>query len=279
MILGTMVQGEWVTDDGSTYQPVTVYFGLLRLWDSRAVWHKMEKDTTALEANIRFAESRGAQVMFVFGEPPASACWPGTKQPSTAAWDAFVRSVVAQAAGRIKYWELWNEPAIPGYWDGTPEQLVEQSRIGYQTIKELQPDAVVLSPSFTEMVEPRGRAFIQAYTQAGGLQWCDGIAFHGYAAQPEDLRGGIAALRSLVGARALWNTEYVIGPVSLEQRPRAMTDSLLLQAQLGIQCAVWNAEIPGSEDYTDPTMQRVHDLLSAPPATNKGCSPFGFLRN
>jgi hypothetical protein len=279
---GHMVQAEWVADDGSTYQPVTVFFGLLRLWDSRAVWHKMVTDLTALEANIRFAQRVGAEVMFVFGEPPQSACVPGKKQPTPEAWASFVESTLRQSAGRIKYWELWNEPAIPGYWDGTPEELVEQSRIGYQLIKQLQPDAIVLSPSFTEPSLPRGCAFIQRYVKAGGLEWCDGVAAHFYQTKPEYMRGDIATVIALVGNRRIFNTEYVIGPAtSVAQRQQYMIDSLLLQREMGIEVAVWNPEVPGSEDYTDPTMGEIYAQLLAPqpvPApAKKGCNPFGFM--
>lgn len=270
MILGHMIQGDWIADDGSTYQPVTVYFDLLRLWDSRAVWHKMIEDTNALDANIRFAESRGAEVMFVFGEPPLSALQASyNKVPTIDAWIQFVSDTVQASAGRIKYWELWNEPAIPGYWDGTPEELVRLSRVAYQIIKEFEPDAIVLSPSFTEVELPRGRAFLERYAAAGGLSYCDAVAWHGYAGAPADIAGQIAALRLVVGDRPLWNTEHVVGTgLAL------MSGALELQASLGVKCAVWNAEIPGSEDYTDPTMQRVHDKLTAAPTGKRGCLLF-----
>lgn len=272
MILGHMIQAEFVADDGSTFQPVTVYFELLRLWDSRAVWWKMETDPHALEANMRFAENRGAHLMFVFGEPPLDAVHVSyNKVPTAEAWIQFVTDTVKESAGRIKYWELWNEPAYTQYWDGTPEELAEQSRVAYQIIKRLQPDAVVLSPSFTEVELPRGRAFLERYCAAGGLTYCDGVAWHGYAGAVADLAGQVAALRVVVGDKPLWNTEYVVG-----SGLGLMAPSLQLQASLGVKCAVWNAEIPGSEDYTDPTMQRVHDQFNAP-AKRGGCSPLRWL--
>lgn len=267
MILGHQIQAEWIADDGSTYQPVTVYFDLLRLWDSRAVWHKMETDTLALEANIRFAQSRGAKVMFTFGEPPASAIFPGySKVPTIDAWTAFVEQVVAVEG--IDVFEGWNEPGYPQYWDGTPELLVAYQRILYTIAKERWPNKPVLSPSFTRVELPDGQAFLKRYASAGGLEWSDAVAWHGYAARSEDLRGQIDALRTLVGPKPLWNTEYVVGS-GLSQ----MQGSLLLQASLGIQCAIWNAEIPGSEDYTDSTMQQVHDQFIQMPelSKRKGC--------
>jgi hypothetical protein len=40
--------------------------------------------------------------------------------------------------------------------------------------------------------------------------------------------------------------------------------------ELGVKCAIWNAEVPGAEDYDDPTMARVRDLLRAQ-EQNAGC--------
>jgi hypothetical protein len=263
---GTMIQAEWITDSGELAQPVTKFFGLLRLWDSRAVWHKMETDTEALEANLRAAVGRDAEVMFTFGEPPASALLAGSsKVPTMDAWQAFVRRVVTESDGRISVYDGWNEPGIPPYWDGSPELLVEYERAKYLIIKELAPNSIVLSPSFTEFAMPRGIAFIDRYLAAGGGQWCDGISAHFYVAKPEHMIGDVAALRALMRKhgvdRPIWNTEYVIGPCELSLRPAYQAQSLIIQASLGIQCAVWNPEIPGSEDYTDPTTQTVAGWL------------------
>jgi hypothetical protein len=134
---GHMVQGEWVLDDGTLARAVTVYFGVLRLWDSRAVWWKMETDPNALAANLRYAESVGADTMFVFGEPPQSAFAPGKlKMPTKDAWLAFVKQIARE---RIRYVELWNEPA-EGYWDGTPEELAEYCRVAYPILESDRQD-------------------------------------------------------------------------------------------------------------------------------------------
>lgn len=265
MLLGAMVQGDWIADDGSTYQPVTVYFDLLRLWDSRAVWHKMTTDLTALSANIKFARSRKAQVMFTFGEPPVEAVAPDFKRvPTIDAWTDFVELMVS--VDGIDVFEGWNEPLYPQYWDGSPELLTAFQQVLYTIAKERWPNKPVLSPSFVRVELPDGQEFLKRYIVADGLQWCDALAWHGYCEHSEDLRGQIASLRSFVGAKPLWNTEYVCG-TGIAQ----MKDSLMLQASLDVECAVWNAEMPGFEDYTDPTMAKVRALLDAPPASKPGC--------
>ncbi|MFL5481127.1 MAG: glycosyl hydrolase [Gemmatimonadaceae bacterium] len=264
---GHMVQGDWVLDDGSLCCPVTCYFGLLRLWDSRAVWWKMVADAAALEANLRYAERVGAQVMFTFGEPPSTACYPNSKVPLAAAWTQFVRDVVTQSAGRIKYWELWNEPGVAGYWSGTVEQLAAQSAVAYQIIKEIEPGAIVLSPSMTELGLSRGVQFADRYLSAGGGNSCDVIAFHSYPQTPDELPLEIATLRSVMlmhGVdKPIWNTEFALVPPDPSLRSEWMERSFRLQAEAGICGAVWNAEIPGAEDYNDDTMQGISEALAA----------------
>lgn len=259
---GTMIQAEWVTDDGDPGQAVTKFFGLLRLWDSRAVWHKMVTDTTALEANVRFAKSRSAEVMFTFGEAPTSALMPGkSKMPTMDAWVSFVREIAATDG--IAYTELYNEPA-EGYWDGSPEELAQYCRVGYVILKAS--GKPVLSPSFTSWGAQYGYTFFDRFLAAGGGESCDMIAFHAYQASPEIIYRDILNLRALLKKhginKPIWNTEYNIVPDDVSLRPVYKAQSLILQASLGVVGAVWDPETQESaNDYTDPTTQTVADWL------------------
>jgi hypothetical protein len=252
---GHMVQGEWVSDDGTLCCPVSVYFGLLRLWDSRAVWWKMENDPTALSANLNYAERVGADTILVFGEPPASALLAGkSKMPTKDAWLSFVRQIARE---RIRYVELWNEPA-EGYWDGSPEELVEYCKLAYPILSAT--GKTVLSPSIT--LTTNGLAFAERFLAVGGGEWCDEISFHAYCEKPDDLIGMVSSLRELLKkhrvSRPLRNTEYNLTPFE----PYQMAQSLLIQASLGVAGAVWNPETSeAANDYTDSTMQTVAQWL------------------
>lgn len=271
VILGHMVQGDWIEPNGFTAMEVSVYFDILRLWDSRAVWWKMETDLGALMDNLNFAERKNAKVMFTFGEPPASALLEGYKKvPTMEAWEAFIRRVIAEGKGRIDVYEGWNEPGYPQYWDGTPEMLVPYQRRLFELVHELAPAKTVLSPSFVRVELADGQDYIRRFKAAGGLQWCDAFAWHGYAAKPEDLRGQHASIRTFTDL-PLQNTEFVIGS---RFEPQAVIDAFMLMHDLGVECGVLNPEIPGFEDYTDPTMQQVHDQLTKrplPPPSTKFC--------
>lgn len=257
---GHMVQGEWVLDDGTLARPVTVYFGVLRLWDSRAVWWKMANDPNALSANLRYTESVGADTMFVFGEPPASALAPGkSKMPTKEAWLAFVRQIARE---RIRYVELWNEPA-EGYWDGSPEELAEYCRLAYPILAAT--GKTVLSPSFTSW-DSYGYEFLDRFLAAGGGEWCDEVAGHFYCATPDIIKPKFLSLDEMLKkhrlSRRIRNTEYNVAPTDLSLRDAYMAQSLIIQASLGFSGAVVDPEPSEAlNDYTNDTQRRVADLL------------------
>ncbi|PAW78753.1 MAG: hypothetical protein B9S32_05055 [Verrucomicrobia bacterium Tous-C9LFEB] len=58
----------------------------------------------------------------------------------------FMEKVVTRYKDRIKIWEIWNEPNMPGsscFWADTPANYVKLLQAGYETIKKVQPDSEV----------------------------------------------------------------------------------------------------------------------------------------
>lgn len=71
-------------------------------------------------------------------------------------WTDFLVALVKRHPA-IKEWELWNEPGMPGqscFWNGTPDEICALLRAGHESIKKLQPDAVIwLSQPYLELYE------------------------------------------------------------------------------------------------------------------------------
>lgn len=59
-------------------------------------------------------------------------------------WRVFVRAVAERYKGRIRLYEIWNEPDI-GFFRGTSEEYVELLKAAYEEIKSVDPDAIVIS--------------------------------------------------------------------------------------------------------------------------------------
>ncbi len=62
------------------------------------------------------------------------------------AYGDFVKALVNRYKDKIKTWEIWNEPDISIYWQGTHEQFAKFMKIGAKAVKEADPNAKVVFP-------------------------------------------------------------------------------------------------------------------------------------
>jgi len=72
----------------------------------------------------------------------------------------FVATVVGRYAGRISYFQLWNEPNIYPEWGEQPpdpEAFAELLCLGYQRAKAANPAAVILGPALSPTIAIDGR--------------------------------------------------------------------------------------------------------------------------
>lgn len=201
--------------------------------------------------------SRGVELVYVFGpvplwasSRPTAACGEAPRgschAPDLSAWTEFVTQVTKRYKGRIKYWELWNEPDAKNFWGGTHAEMVEMARRAYPIIKAA--GGIVLSPS------PQGKmgpAWMEDYLAAGGAPFADINAFHAYLYDaPEALLPLVAAYRSLfaryeIGQRPLWDTEHSWGePDSpfggdADQQSAWLARFQILSVATGIDRSIW----------------------------------------
>jgi hypothetical protein len=102
-------------------------------------------------------------------------------------WKDFVTAIVTHSKNNrgihIKYWELWNEPYLPKMWSGTIPQLLRMARDAKEIIHSIDPDAVFMTPP-AGLQYPKYRVFMEDWLAAGGGEYADAIAFHGYVHGP-----------------------------------------------------------------------------------------------
>ena len=168
-------------------------FGITRTWDAYPGLDWADANPAPGEYQFQPLDQylsmfgQGREVIYTFGRTPR---WASTKPdqpsayfngqcgaPNLDAWDAYVRAIVQHAAGRVHYWELWNEPDQPRFYCGDIPQLVAMAQHAYTIIKQLNPSAVVLSPA---MSGGAGAGVLAAFIAAGGRGTFDAVAFHGY---------------------------------------------------------------------------------------------------
>jgi polysaccharide biosynthesis protein PslG len=205
--------------NGSTAWP-TDKFGALRLWDSGVDWHEIATSRgvynwTNFDKWMSLAQQHGVDVTYTFGRVPS---WANGGQGTTVPmsnmqdWDDFVRAVATRAAGRVKYWEIWNEPNDTHFWSGNVATLVTMAQHARDIIKSVDANAVILTPSPTWTTTSPDQWMTQ-YLQAGGGQYADVIAFHGYVnSSPESIDPLAANMWKVMnangqGSKPLWDTE------------------------------------------------------------------------
>jgi hypothetical protein len=103
----------------------------------------------------------------------------------------FLNALFTRYAGKIKNFEIWNEPGFAqnytGFWWGSLQDLLLLSKTCYDWIKSHYPTVTVLSPGFSpglydKATETEAYTFCNTALTGGakGHTYCDAIAFHPY---------------------------------------------------------------------------------------------------
>jgi len=110
------------------------------------------------------ANARGLQVFATLAYTPAWA----TDGPEITGvprhpddWRRFCFRAAKRYRGKIRYWGLWNEPNLPGFWSGSRQQYIDIIlKIGADAIRTGNPAAQVGGPDL-------------AHLTAGNADWYD----------------------------------------------------------------------------------------------------------
>lgn len=135
------------------------------------------------------------------------------------AFTEYCKIIVARYSPMgVKYYEIWNEPNTPGFWNPAPDALeyTKLLQTVYPAIKKVDPTVTVIAcataPAETDPAPSiPWLSFISQVTSAGGLNFMDGVSFHLYRVDksPENfLLNDIANIQSIVGSsKSLWISE------------------------------------------------------------------------
>jgi len=271
----------WPPTDG---QNLSANLGGIRLWDDGVKWGQINTasavyDWTALDKWLDRAQTAGTDVLYSFGDTPqfaaastppgtclspgAYSCSPPTDvnkdgTGSDAYFQAFVTALVTHAAGRISFYELWNEPDYNGFWTGTQAQLVRMGKDAAAIIRALDPNAKILSPSAHG---PTMATWFDGYVAAGGAPNFDIVNVHmrgqkGTNPTPEAFLTVWGQVQDELKARGLinlpvWDDEHGIlkgeGLIDPDMLAGYVARSAILRASVGLQrqyVYTWDSPAP-----------------------------------
>lgn len=126
-------------------------------------WFRIEPDEGRFDWRdtdrvVETAWSRGLEILATIAYTPSwASSRPGAPTiadppASPALWTGFVREAVRRYRNRIRYWQLWNEPNLTEFWNGTKEAYrTEILEAGARAAKEQRPDARVVGPGLANV--------------------------------------------------------------------------------------------------------------------------------
>jgi hypothetical protein len=229
-------------------------FAEWRLWDSKGtIWYdleprKSEWNFSQLDQDVAVAEQHGIGLLLTLGQTPPWAssgpegppAWrPGGVAPpkDERDWIDYLRTVVTRYKGRIHEYEIWNEPNLKEFFTGSIEQLLTLAKDAYRVIHEIDPTAVVVSPSITG---EQGVAWLDKYLTIGGGNYADVIGYHFYVASkaPEIAVETIQQIHSVLHKHSvdkpIWNTESGWLIHSDFEHPESGTSNVVLSPVEGL---------------------------------------------
>jgi hypothetical protein len=136
---------------------------------------------------------------------------PVFKEEARAAWLRFVGKAAEHFAGRVRHWEIWNEPNITGFWKPhkpSAADYVKLVRITSPEIRRRVPKAVIIGGALAGM--PMG--YLEECLEAGLADLVDRISYHPYRPLPEaGYAAAVKKYRKMIAARnkrvKLWQGE------------------------------------------------------------------------
>lgn len=158
-------------------------FGVDRWIKSNAITHEKGKvNENAFKQEMDFEKEAGLKVMFCLHlfSPSWAEKVPDKKwlMKDMSIWADYCKMMVRKYKDEVVAWEIENEPNAGGLI--AADEYVEFLKVGYQAIKEVDPQSVVVGlcgcPGFLNWNE--------AVYKAGGAKFFDVLALHNYTAFP-----------------------------------------------------------------------------------------------
>lgn len=160
----------------------------------RSAWAKYDQI-------VELAEAHDMELIVRLSNPPAWSRAAGDELGSKAPPDDygdyadFVRAVVSRYSGRIRYYQLWNEPNCCQEWGLhpiSPEAYVELLRAGAEAARAADPDVVIIAGALAATIDLQpdmqpaaansfnDLLFLQRMYDAGAADLFDIVAVQGY---------------------------------------------------------------------------------------------------
>jgi Glycosyl hydrolases family 39 len=243
-----------------------VPFSQWRLWDAGVAWGDLEAQPGAwkfelLDRYVDIATKQKVNILLTLGQTPRwASARPNDESPYGSGWPAepanlkdwrnYVRTIATRYRGKIRNYEIWNEPDLKNFYSGSVEKMVELAKEAHTILKQVDPQITVISPGATDATPDF--QWQRDYFRQGGGKYADAISQHFYpkSAAPEDLGKYITQMRAVMAEfglaqKPLWNTEagwLKPGEIAPERQAMAyVARTYLINWASGVERFYWYA--------------------------------------
>lgn len=238
-------------------------------------------DFTRMDAAITKRFEDGAGILAILGSPPdwyrrvpenykpiesgAHKGWGDFPPNDLNAWGEYVYQTVKHFKGKIKYFEIWNEPHFDLFFNGgTAEDYVALLKVAYEQAKKANPDCHIVGLGGTDA------EYARKVFEKGGHKFMDIASIHiynmfghppekaWYAASLNDSRKVVEEYKPGMG---IWLTEtgwpthsgFSEGwmGVTPENQANFLVRSIVLSLSYGVKRIFWFSAKDAGDDKTN----------------------------
>ncbi len=172
---------------------------------------------------------------------------------------AFLEATARRLAGRLKYFELGNEPDLPFFYPGPIEEYVESYQAMYGAIKRGNPETVVMNGGLC-FFGPEGRRRARRFVQLVDPNCVDAWGYHGHGPGAGAERNALERMRRTArefgkGGRPCIETESGVAAHSPAQevvQARTCVQKTVYAQSEGLPTLMWfRLFMEGNGDYTN----------------------------
>ncbi|NOZ95608.1 MAG: hypothetical protein GXP47_12855 [Acidobacteria bacterium] len=127
-------------------------------------------DWSVYDALVDEADARGLRILAILQETPAwaTAGSPGTGVPDPVAWRRFCYRAARRYHGKVAAWELWNEPNLGRFWEGTRQEYIDTILLpGARAVHEADPSALAVGPALAHLQSAHWDSWLKDCLVAG----------------------------------------------------------------------------------------------------------------
>lgn len=196
-------------------------------------WRDMERkpgqwDLSVQEKLLAAYGKYRIEVLPILSNPPVWSRSSGPNStPDFTDWRNYVGRMFKQFRGRIRFWEIWNEPDLRSFAEFGPADYVQLQKIAREEQRREAPESRLLSGGFATMLPHKNiKPGFQEYVLKHAQEYFDIHAFHGHCSYPrylEQIRR-LHAARTRFGITVPWYAnETAVSSLGIGERGQAET--------------------------------------------------------